>query len=76
MFFHGSGPMRGLKKLHLMAQTDIKTDRQTDRQTHGHGNSLTELAHWGLFSENQSLSQTIGIWANLARASPYNEGNC
>ena len=35
-----SGPMRGLKKLHLMAQTK----RQTDRQTSGHRNSMTDPA--------------------------------
>ena len=27
------------------------TDRQTDRQTDRHGDSLTESAPWGLFSE-------------------------
>ena len=26
-------------------------DRQTDRQTHGHGDSMTESAQWGRFSE-------------------------
>ena len=34
-----SGPKRGLKKLHLMAQTHIQTDR--------HGDSMTESAQWG-----------------------------
>ena len=43
-----SGPMRGLKKMYPMAQTN----RQTNRQTDGHGDSLTELAQWGRFSEN------------------------
>ena len=38
-----SGPMRGLKKLHTMAQTDKQTDN--------HGHSMTELAQWGQFSE-------------------------
>ena len=31
-----------------MAQT------HTDRQTDGHGDSMTELAQWGRFSENKS----------------------
>ena len=33
-----SGPIRGLKKLHPMAQTDR------------HGNSMIEAAQWGRFS--------------------------
>ena len=37
-----SGPMRGLKKLHSISQTN----RQTDKQTDGHGESMTELAQW------------------------------
>ena len=44
-----SGPMRGLKKLHLMAQTT----RETDRQTSGHRDSMTESAQWGGFSEKR-----------------------
>ena len=39
-----SGPMRGLKKLNLMAQTHKQTD--------GHGDSMTESAQWGRFSDN------------------------
>ena len=39
-----SGPMRGQKKLHMMAQTD----RQTG---HGHADSMTELAQWSRFCE-------------------------
>ena len=38
-----SGPIRGLKKLHPMAQNH----RQTDR----HGNTMSESAQWGRFSE-------------------------
>ena len=38
------GPMRGLKKMHPMAQTN--------RQTSGHRDSMTESAQWGRFSEN------------------------
>ena len=34
--------------MHQMAQTS----RQTSGQTNGHGNSMTELATWGRFSEN------------------------
>ena len=33
-----SGPMRGLGKMHPMAQTN--------KQTSGHGDSMTELAQW------------------------------
>ena len=29
---------------------------QTDTQTHGHGNSMTESAQWGQFSENYPLN--------------------
>ena len=29
-----------------------QTDRQTNTQTHGHDDSMTELAQWGRFSEN------------------------
>ena len=36
--------MRGIKKLHLMAQNHT--------QIHGHGDSMTESAQWGQFSEN------------------------
>ena len=43
-----SGPIRGTKKMHTMAQTD----RQTDRQTDGHGDSMTESAKLGLCSDN------------------------
>ena len=44
-----SGPMRGLEqKLHPMTQTN----RQTEPQTDGHGDSMTESAQWGQFSEN------------------------
>ena len=43
-----SGPMRGLKKkLHPMTQTNKQTD--------AYGNSMTESAHWGRFSENLTL---------------------
>ena len=37
-----SGPMRGLKN----------ASDGADRQTSGHGNSMTESAYWGKFSEN------------------------
>ena len=39
-----SGPMRGLKKLLSMAQTDQQTDR--------HGDYMTESVKWDRFSEN------------------------
>ena len=42
-----SEPMRGLKKT-----APDGADRQKDTQTHGHGNSITELAQWGRFNEN------------------------
>ena len=35
-----SGPMKGQKKMHPMAHT------------HGQGDSMTESAQWGRFSEN------------------------
>ena len=37
-----SGPMRGL----------TKNCTQWRKQTYGHGNSMTELAQWGRFSEH------------------------
>ena len=43
--------LRGLKKLHPMAQTD--------RQTDGHGDSMTDAAQWSIFSENLSLGKTV-----------------
>ena len=46
-----SGPMRGLKKLQPMAQTN----RQTEKQTGGHRDSMTESAQWGRFSENKGF---------------------
>ena len=39
-----SGPMRALKKLHPMSQNHTQTD--------GHGDSMTESAQGGQFSEN------------------------
>ena len=42
-----SGPMRGLKKT-----ASNGADKQTHRHTDGHGDSMTELALWGRFSEN------------------------
>ena len=45
-----SVPMRGLKK---------QTDRHIDRQTYRNVDSLTELAHWGHFSENLSCFPTL-----------------
>ena len=38
-----SGPMRGLKKT---------ASNGANKQTSGHGDSLTESAQWGRFSEN------------------------
>ena len=40
-----SRPMRGLKKLHPMAQTSRHPD--------GHGDYMTESAQWGQFSEKK-----------------------
>ena len=36
----------------------LNCHRHTDRHTDGHGNSMTELAEWGRFSENK-LKQII-----------------
>ena len=33
-----------------------QTDKQTDKQTDGHGDSMTELAQWGRFSENYDFT--------------------
>ena len=44
-----SGPMGGCKKT---ASDGANT--HTKKQTHGHRNSMTELAQWGRFSENAS----------------------
>ena len=41
------GPIRGLKKLYPETQNHGRTHGRTD----GHGNSMTELAPWGQFSE-------------------------
>ena len=44
------GPMRGLKRLHPMAQTDKQTNRQTD----GHGESKTKSAQRGRVGEKEN----------------------
>ena len=41
-----SGPMRGLKKT-----ASDGANRHTEPQTDGHGDSKTESAQWGRFSE-------------------------
>ena len=46
-----SGPGRGLKKLHPIAQTHIHTNRQTDK----HGDSITESVQWDRFSEKSFM---------------------
>ena len=43
-----SGPLRGLNKTAFDG-----ANRQTIRQRDRHGNSMTESAHWGRFSEKQ-----------------------
>ena len=49
-----SGPMRGLeKKLHPMDQTDRHPD--------GFGDSMTESAQWGRFSENLILESKLWV---------------
>ena len=70
-----SGPMTGLKKLHLMTQedrqtdrqtdgqtdrqTDRKTDRQTDRQTDSHTDRLTDR-HDNSITESAKWGQCNG----------------
>ena len=44
-----SGPMRGLKK------NRVRWRKHTDRHTDGHGDSMTESAQWGRFSENTTV---------------------
>ena len=39
--------------MHQMAQTDT----YTHRQTHGHGDSMTNLAQWGRVGENHNSTQ-------------------
>ena len=46
-----SGPMRGIKKLHPMAQNNTQTNKHTD----GHHNSMIESAQKGRFSEKMLL---------------------
>ena len=46
----GEGSMRSLKKKHPMAHTEP--------HNHGHGNSMTESAQWGRFSENLAENRT------------------
>ena len=46
-----SGPMRGLKKMHPMAQTNKLTNTHTD----GHRDYMTESAQWGRFSEQKDF---------------------
>ena len=41
-----------------------QTDRQTDRHTHGHGDSMTNLAQWGRVGENIMLSKIQNIHAD------------
>ena len=50
------GPMRSLGTDHVISGP-MKCLKKTasdgaDRQNHGHGDSMTELAQWGRFSEN------------------------
>ena len=67
-----SGPMRGLKKPAFDGANKL-----TDTQTDGHGDSMTESAQWGRFSEKHHLYKcnilTFCLWptkqtvGNLAR---------
>ena len=44
--------IRGLKNCtRWHRQTDRPTNKETHRQTEGHGDSMTESAQWGRFSE-------------------------
>ena len=55
--------MRGLKKTApdgADKQTNRPTDKQTDRQTHGHGDSMTNSAHWGRVGE-KSVQKNISL---------------
>ena len=44
--------MRGLEKQNAPIGADKQTYKQIDKQPDGHGNSMTESAQWGQFSEN------------------------
>ena len=52
--------MRGLELAESCQGADRQTDKQTDEQTDGYGNSMTESAQWGLFSENKPAKQAAG----------------
>ena len=62
----GGGPMRGLEMI-MWPQSQWQAskkknapdgaNRQTDKQTDGQGNSMTEVAQWGRFSENENTNQ-------------------
>ena len=45
-----SGPMGGLEK--NCTRWRKQKDEQTDKKTDKHGDSMTESAQWGRFSEN------------------------
>ena len=45
-----------------------QTDRQTDNLTNGHGDSMTESAQWGKFSENTATSSLNEVLSH--RGSP------
>ena len=49
-----SGSIRGLEKncTGWRKQIDRQIDRQAETQTDGHGDSMTESAQWGQFSEH------------------------
>ena len=43
---------------------------QTDKQTDGHGDSMTESAHWGRFSKNlfkQSQNCLVAGWRRVKK---------
>ena len=38
-----------------------QTDKQTDIHPDGHGNSMTESAKWGQFSENSAYKRPLNL---------------
>ena len=39
----------------------------TDKQTDGHGDSMTESAQWGRFSENYLVDEVEWVWSRMMR---------
>ena len=58
-------PLCVLLLLLLLLLRGQETDRQTDRHIDGHGDSMTESAQWGRFSENGSIFGFLLLYRTL-----------